>query len=274
MFYPPCSMLVVNIPCHPLSKKVLLAQYGTEPITLDNHDPLFDILNSSLLRPPAVKNREHYTAQISFALDDRIAEHVNRHAHQIGHRLLRYHKPMLCWFVMGCFRAKGKGAVWAAIEDFLRIHEVDEDEYPTETAYKLFQRQGWKFQEKSPRFSVRTRDKAGVFVNRKKAVRAKLAAPLQPLTISMKDIEVELAVARFLGAYSRCFRRAPASLPKHARVYTYVSLQALTIREAAEKLGMKPTGVQYCLQSIRNRMKKNPTVARLMDESIALPAEK
>ena len=267
-------MLSVTIPCHPLSRKMLLAQYGQEPITLDNHDPLFDVLSAPRVRAVAAKNRSALSAEITFALDDRIAQHVAEHAIQIGLRIFRHHKPMLCWFVLGSYRAKGKGVVWGAIEEFLSIHNVEEDDYSTETAHKLFQRFGWNFDKKNGHFSGRMREKPGVKTSRKKQVRAKLCKPIQPLTIAMKDIEVELAIGRFLVSYSKCFRRTPGYLPKHARVYTYITMQALSVREAAEKLGMSRTGVQNCLASFRARLRRNPTVARLIEESVALPAGK
>lgn len=267
-------MLTVTIPCHPLSRKMLLAQYGAEPITLDNHDPLFDMLTAPRVRPIVAKSKSALSAEITFALDDNIAAHVSRHAIQVGQRLFRHHKPMLCWFVLGCYRARGKGVVWGAIEDFLALHDVEEDDYSTETAHKLFQRFGWNFDKKNGHFSGRMREKPGVKMSRKKRVRAKICKPIQPLTITMKDIEVELAIGRFLVSYSRCFRRTPGYLPKHARVYTYITMQHLSIRDAAAKLSMSRTGVQNCLTSFRARMRRNPTVARLMEESIALPAEK
>lgn len=267
-------MLQVAIPCHPMSRKVLLAQYGAEPITLENQDPLFDVLTSSRIRPTAVKNRAALSSQITFALDDRIAQYVENNGLQIGHRLFRHHKPMLCWFVLGYFRAKGKGVVWGAIEEFLSIHEVDEDEYSTETAHKLFQRFRWNFDEKNARFSGRMRENPGVKMSRKKQRHAKTCKPVKPMTISMKDIEVELAIGRFLVNYSRCFSRTPDFLPKHARVYTYITMQKLSVRDAAQKLGMSRTGVQNALTSFRNRLNRNPTVSRLIEESIALPDRK
>lgn len=267
-------MHIVSIPCHPLSRKVLLAQYGEEPITLRNHDPLFDILTATRVRNTTAKAREAFRATIAFALDDRIAAHVNENSLQVGMRLFRYHKPMLYWFVLGVYRSRGKGVVWGAIEEFLRLHDVDEDEYSTETAHKLFQRFGWNFDEKNARFSGRLRDNPGVKMSRKKRVRAKLCKPIQPLTIGMKDIEVELAIGRFLVTYSQCFRRTPGYLPKHARVYTYITMQKLSVRDAAQKLSMTRTGVQNCLTSFRARLRRNPTVARLMDEALALPAGK
>lgn len=267
-------MHIVTIPCHPLSRKVLLAQYGEEPITLRNHDPLFDILTATRVRSATARAREAFRSTVDFALDERIAANVNENALQVGMRLFRYHKPMLYWFVLGVYRGRGKGVVWGAIEEFLRLHDVDEDEYSTETAHKLFQRFGWNFDEKNARFSGRLRDKPGVKMSRKKSARAKLCKPLQPLTISMKDIDVELAIGRFLVAYSARFTRTPGYLPKHARVYTYITMQKLSVRDAATKLSMTRTGVQNCLTSFRARLKRNPTVALLIEEALALPTGK
>ena len=105
-------------------------------------------------------------------------------------------------------------------------------------------------------------------------LRAKLCKPVKPLTISMRDIDVELAIGRFLIAYSSAFTRTPEYLPKHARVYAYITMQSLSVREAAGKLGMSRTGVQNSLTSFRSRLRRNPAVARMIDEACALPPEK
>lgn len=257
-----------------MSRKVLLSQYGTEPISLDNHDPLFDTLSCSRVRVSTIKNRSVLSSKISFALDDRIAQHVQAQAMQVGHRIFRLHKMMLCWYVVGCYRAKGKGVVWGSIEEFLSMHGVEEDEYAVETAHKLFQRFGWNFDKKNADFSGRMREKPGAKMSRKIVRHASGIKTIKPLTITMRDIDAELAIGRFLVAYSRCFRRTPNFLPKHARVYTYITMQELSIRQAAQKLGMTRTGVQNSLSSFRARMRRNPTVARLIEDAIALPVEK
>lgn len=256
-----------------MSRKILLSHYGRqEPITLSNHDPLFEII-AGTQAPAVARQRQMLTAEITFALDDELARRLNAHAAAVGARLFKHHKMMLCWFVLGFVRAKGKGHAMPSVEEFLTLHQVDEDEYATDSAYKLFQRFGWNFEEKNRRFSGRLRGNPSAELSRKKRLRASLAKPLQPCVYNMKDIDAELATARFLAAYSRHFTRTPNYLPKHARVYAYMTMQGLSIRMLAEKLGMTRSGVHNSLQSFRRRMERNPAVSRLMADAIALPSD-
>lgn len=262
-------MLTVTLPVHPLSRKVLLAHYGAEPIILDNHDPLFDVISSPRLTP--VKDLKSLTAQVTFAFNDALAERLAAHAAQIGLRIFKYHKPLLCWFVLGYRRAKGKGHAMPSVGDWLALHDVDEDEYSTDSAYKLFQRFGWDFDEKNRLFSGRIKTKPGAEMTAKKRARAKKCKPVRALTFSMRDIDVELAVGRFLCAYRKCFRFTPNFLPAQARIYAYITMQGLSTREAAKKLSRSQPTIWHSLNSFRERMQRNPTVARLMADAIALP---
>jgi hypothetical protein len=265
-------MLTVTFPVHPLSRKVLLAHYGNEPIVLDNHDPLFDVISSPRLTP--VKDLKSLSAEITFAFQPALAERVAAQGSQIGLRIFKYHKPLLCWFVLGYKRAKGKGHAMPSVGDWLAMHDVDEDEYSTESAYKLFQRFGWDFDAKNRLFSGRMKGKPGAEMTAKKRARAKNCKPVKALTFSMRDIDVELATGRFMQAYRQCFRVTPVFLYSQARIYAYITMQGLSTREAAKKLARSQPTIWHSLHSFRNRMERNPTVARLMADACALPEPK
>lgn len=252
-----------------MSRKVLLAQYGAEPIILDNHDPLFEIICTP--RNTSIRNKESLSTQITFSLNDETAAHLASRPVQVGLRLLKHHKLQLCWFVLGHVGAKGKGHAMPAVEKWLTLHDVDESEYGTDSAYKLFQRFGWNFDKKNRLFGGRLRGKPGAEMTAKKRARAKLARPVEAYTYTWSDIAVELAVSRFLAAYTECFRHLPKFLPTQARMYAYVKMQSLSTRDIARKLHRSQATVWGSLHSLQNRMHRNPTIARLMQEAIALP---
>lgn len=254
-----------------MSRAIMLSEYGGEPVTLEAHDILFEIINTRITSEKINKKQE-LTSCITIAVNPRLAAHLAQHGRIAGIRLFKFHKYMLCRYADAQLRVKGKGHARPAIQEFLNLYGVEEDEYSLESAYKLFQRFGWNFDKKNANFSGHFRRNPGVKLSRKKKERARLCQPIKPLTIAIKDINVELAIGRFIAAYSRCFRRTPRILLKHARVYTYINMQALSVREAAEKLGMSRTGVQNSMSSFRSRMRRNPTVARMIEESIALSA--
>lgn len=263
-------MQTVVVPCHPLSLAVLRTHYGTLPIILANHDPFFELLSGTRRRDSSSKT-ETFTAEVSLVVNDHLARHIQLFATDIARRMYRHHKMMLCWYVVAQVRLKGFGGAKPAVRDWLDIHGVDEDAYSVDTAYKLFQRFGWDLKEKNGQFSKQILRKMEAGLHRKSAARAKSFDRINPLRMRMKDVEVQLIVARFLTAYSTAYNRVPVCLPKHISIYLYKEVQGYTEREVAAKLNLKHSGVHHALVSMRNRLQHNPTVRRLMEEALALP---
>jgi hypothetical protein len=264
-------MIEVIIPCHPLTRKVLLAHYGQEPFILENHDPLFDLLSGSRIRPASRRAADGLTHKAAFLVCDELALHMASHAHAIGIKLLRYHKQQLCWYTVAHVRGRGKGVARTAISDWLLMHGITEDDYGLDSAYKLWQRFGWNFGEKNPRFVGHLQPKPGGHLSNKTRRRANAVLPVRPLIVRHKDIECELALGRFLGAYGSTFRRTPKVLPRHARVYVYVEVQGLSARDAARKLGIAHSTAAHAVSRMRYLMQRNPTVRHLWVASLGLP---
>lgn len=265
-------MLPVVLKVHPLSRKVLVSQYGTEQIFLRNHDTIFDLLTGQRQRHITVgATADQLVAEITFYVQDRLAHHIQEHAYQIALKLFRHHIQLMRWYAAAQVRALGRGNAKTAILDWMYLHGVDEDDFSSDAAYKSFQRFGWNFDEKNAEFSGHLRRKSAGNLARKMRNRAKLIKPLSGLVINMEDSRVELAAARFLTSYSNTFRRIPAKLPKYAKVYLYVRMQELSNRQAEKKLSMNRTAIRYAIQAMRQRMDKNPTVAQLLEQCIDLP---
>lgn len=267
------NMLEVSIKCHPLSYRVLYTHYGTDRIALTNHDPLFDTLTSSRPRHTCGVSRDGYTATIVFLLKDKIAANVQANAAAIADRLFREHKRMLCWYVAAQIRAGGKGNAKPAVQDWLWLHKVTEEDYATDAAYKLFQRFCWDFDKKNAQFSGQLRRKAAGILSRKTAANAKNIEELNPLIMKAKDITVELSINRFFSAYTATYTRIPAKLGKHVRIYMYVTQQSLTVREASKKLGISRNGIHHALKAMNLRIQQNAAFQDIMNTAVALPQE-
>lgn len=263
----------VSIPVHPLTKRVLLSEFGAEPIILPNHDFIFKMLTGSDIRARQQRHLNKLTAQVSFLLDERFARHVEQYGRSIGAALMAYHFQVLCRFADSALQIKGKGHVKAAIEGWLYMYGIDENEYPADNAYKLWQRHGWSLKEKNPHFFGRSRDISAGITSKKMRLRASRPEPLRPMVMLKSEIEVELAVARFVAAVCACFRRPPKKLAQHARIYYYVNLSGLSCRDVEAKLGIPKSSVCYACQSIAYRAQANRTFALMLAESAnsALP---
>lgn len=264
-------MIQVSIPVHPLSFKVLLAHYGQQPFILENHDPLFDLLSGSRVRSTSRRAASVLTVDASFLVCDELARHMSTHAHEIGVKLLRHHKHLLCQYAVAHLRAQGKGVARTAIADWLAMYGITEDEYGLDSAYKLWQRFGWNIAEKNGQFVGQMRRKSAGHLSNKTRRRANAVLAQKPLTLRYRDIECELALSRFLSAWASTFRRTPKVLPRHARVYVYVEVQHITCRQAAQKLNMPHSTAAHAVSRMRYMMQRNPTVQHLMRAAVGLP---
>ncbi len=251
-----------------MSRKVLLAQYGAEPIALKNHDPLFDLMSGARPRHSAGVRNEHLSASIQVVVSRTLARAISLSPHEIGWRLLRLHKQQLCWYAVSQVRLKGKGAAMPAIRDWLSLHEVDEEEYGLETAYKLWLRFGWDFDRKNAFFSARLRRKSE---GRKSAEHASF----KPLELSRRatfdDVVLGLRARTFIEAYQERFTRVPQSLHKHITVYLVVHRQHLSQAAAAGKLNLTRYNVRTALAAIRRRAERNRAFAAMLEAALALP---
>ncbi len=257
-------MLQVTIPCHPLSRAILLSEYGAEPVVLENHDYLFEVVNTRITPDDLRRKKSELTAFVALAVNDRLAAHLARYGQIAGQRLFKYHKQLLCRYADAQTRARGKGHARPSIQEFLNLYGVDEDAYGLESAYKLYQRFGWEIGKKNADFLGRMRRKPGAVLSEKIAV-DKGPDP-------NADIFAELAVARFMAAVQTCLKRYHRRLEKQTRAYIYVERCGHTIRSAADLLGIPPSTVHHRCSAMRQRLSRSHTFASLLADALALPA--
>lgn len=252
-------MLTVTIPCHPLSRAIMLSEHGAEPIVLDSHDILFEIINSRIT-PDDLRQKTQLTNFLELHINDRLAAHLSTYGHIAGARLYKFHKHLLCRYADAQVRVKGKGHARPAIQEFLNLYQVDEDQYSLETAYKLFQRFNWEIQKKNPHFLAQMRRKPGEVLSKKNT--GDHSAP---------DLPAELAVARFMSAIQLRMKRHHRRLEKQVRAYIYIEVSGLSTRQAAERLGLPHSTAAYCARAMRLRCIRNKTYSSLLEEALALP---
>ena len=263
-------MRVVSIPVHPMTAQVLISEYGPGPIVMNNHDPLFTFLTCSPLRTRMQRGSDLLSKEVSFLVNDQLAMHLQSNDWQIGSALLKFHKQELCKFAAAAVMLGYKGGAKAALYVWLKERGVGEDDYSLETAYKLWQRFGWKIVAgKSTTFCGQTRGKAAAILTAKTSRVPKRIKCIQHNKMTLSEIEIELAAHRFTKLVLNCFRRYPRKLVGHARIYYYVIHTPMSERCVAKKLGLPYTTLQRALTSIRIKSEKNITLQRLL--SAALP---
>lgn len=262
-------MRAVEIPLHPLSARALSSEYGPGPICMSTHDPLFTFLTCSPLRSRISRGGDVLTASATFSVDDRLAMHLQGNAQAIGYALLKLHKQELCKFAAAAVMLNYRGGAKAAIGMWLAANNVDEEEYSLETAYKLWQRHGWKFcGEKNTTFFAHCRGKAAAVLSKKTRIVPTPPRALSGTVQTLSQIEAELAAQRFAAAIKSCFRRPYKHLPVQARIYYYVERAGLSSRQAAQMLSLPQTSIAYAVRSIRRKAAHNLTLAKLLNSAL------
>lgn len=265
-------MKQIILPLHPFSRAILTAEHGPEPLIIRQHDVLFAQLSLRRVRPRGsmLQIRQTLTTGVALLLDDDHAAHVIPHAYHVGVCLFRLHKETMCRYVHAC-NLNGVPAL-QAIRQFYALHQVTEDDYQEESAWKAWQR--WanrKKREKKPHFFCQKTGKVSVFLAKKMGRRANFSMPLQAFTLSLSDIGAELATARFLSAYVSIFPRQPKLLARHARIYFYMMCEGLNTHDVQRKLGVSHQSASYARRAMESRARHNQTFRRLLHENIALP---
>jgi hypothetical protein len=154
-------MQQIILPCHPLTRRVLIAEYGQEPILLPNRDLLFSLINTTPLRSRVSHERafEVLTSTISLQVHDRLAARLKNSWDAAGFLLLKFHKDAACRYVSTMY-GLGQDAR-PALQDWLKRHSVEEDDYSLDSAYKMWQRWIWDFSGKNKEYIARTRPNGG-----------------------------------------------------------------------------------------------------------------
>jgi hypothetical protein len=263
------EVMSVTINIHPLSARVLSSLYGSEGVVMCATDPMFDLLSSKGNTLSATTTKE-YTAPVNFLINEKLARQLANNPVNVAHRLFRYHKHLMCWYVATQVQVRGRGSAKAAIYDWMQLHRVSEDDYSSETLYKVFQRFGWNISSKNIEISGRLRNKTASILSPKK--RAKWGTQTARQQTDVSDSLVELAIANFLAKYQLTFRAVPVKLPKHIRIYMYVTAQKLSYRAAATKLGSSCNGVHTATRAMQQRISRNIAIRDMVAEVLtALP---
>lgn len=257
-------MLQVEIPVHPMSRAILQCEYGAEPIHLAEQDITWEIISTRVTNDD-LRKKTQLTAYISIVTNNRLAAHLARYGLIAGLRLYKFHKHLLCRYADAQVRVKGKGHARPAIQEFLNLYGIEEDHYSLDSAYKLYQRFHWEIKKKNSGFLERMRRKPGAIMFEKMKARD----DIQP----ERDISAELAVARFMSAVHHLMKRNHRRLEKQARAYIYVCESGKSFREVSALLDQPIGTVHYSVSAMRRRMERNPRIASLLHESLALPTQ-
>lgn len=260
------SVKQLLLPVHPFSRRILLKEYGgVEPLGIRPNDILFSMLSVARLRDRnnAVRMRELLKAEVTFELDNAIATHIALRCDQVGLHLFKWHKDQLCRYVDVCLRRGGITAA-GAIREFYDMHNIGEDDFAFDSAWKMWQRHNAESRKGNPVFSGRIRGTTPVVFS-KKTGRPRAV----PLPVS--DDTIEACAARLADVITGCLRQSPKALLKHTRCYLYLYYARRDHRSVAARLRMPVSSVYYGANVIRDWRETDPTFRRLLRQVCDLP---
>lgn len=265
-YFPAQSVKTIVLPVHPFSRRILLSEYGkAEPIGIRPNDILFSMLSVARVRDRnnAVRMRELLKAQVSFELDTAIATHIALRCDQVGLHLFKWHKDQLCRYVDLCLRRGGITAA-GAIREFYELHDIGEDDFAFDSAWKMWQRHNAETGKENPVFSGRIRGATGVFFSKKRG-RPRI------VELPVSDEAVEALAARLADVLDGCLRNTPPRLLKHTRCYLYLYYARRNHRAVADRMRMPVSSVYYGANAIRTWRETDPTFRRLLNQVCDLP---
>lgn len=138
-------MNVIHLPVAPLSRKILLTEYGPEPIHLGERNLLYRQMCYRVDRTPwLMRHQQILTTTIQIQINRHLWEKVKQAPHQIGYHLYELHKDRMFTWVSGRVSSPESEQL-GAIRLYLERYRVEEDEFSLDTAYRLWKR----FKEKA-----------------------------------------------------------------------------------------------------------------------------
>lgn len=152
-------MFVVALPVTPFTYKALKFQYGPEKIEVKRSDALFKNLSKKTFTQKDFWAKKYCTKTIEVKVPEELKTHLeNVNIWELGYMLhFSEVKDLLDTIEFVVFHLKQDAM--SCIKNYLVARDIDEDDYPLETAYKNWQRRKEKKIGKKAQFRITKRHK-------------------------------------------------------------------------------------------------------------------
>lgn len=245
-------MMLVQLPVTGLSRKILLAEYGSDPIKLTIHDLLFQQLCYHRILKESNTSRLKGTlrATVGLCLNGKLAKRVTRNGAQLGYHLYLYHRRLM----MNYIEAQTGVGIPAkyALQNFYNEYDITEDDFDQETAYKYWHRHKARKKTKI----VWTKEYCSVVLNYKKLT------PAEAVRISQSSEVVPRIIECFK---SNCFDKIsspPKQLLTHLHIYLQVELCCKRVGAVAREMKIHKNSVYYAVKVINSYLDTDPVISQ------------
>lgn len=133
-------MKQIILPVAPLSRKILLSEYQSEPILAPKKSLFYHKLKfrSTDFYSRPQRLMKLLTARVTVEVPNAIADSISRHRYHVGYYLYINDVEEMCKFATAQHAAGVK--VMQALRNYYALHNIDEEDFARETAYKRYQR--------------------------------------------------------------------------------------------------------------------------------------
>lgn len=248
------NAVVINV--SPMTRQMMLSNYGNEPIQLYAKSDIYDLLHIMPHSDSANEAAATLTATIMVLVNKTIEKRLMTKAGRVvGMALHRYYirkqNEFIEWSVASGAEAK------ASLESFREVHAIDEDHYALESAYRSWSR----YNRLKKNYSILVKEKR-YFVPRK--INQALA-PISP----QKVIE---SVASIYGIGKEdIFKRRNCNEPKKVLAYVLSKEGGMTLKQIAVHLRQRNlTRIAESIECIDFLKQKDSTLKQRVDSCINL----
>lgn len=258
-------MNIIELPVHPMSKKMLLAEYGQEPIRLRHHDRLHEQLrvDPTQISSNLSQSRGTLSTSIQIEINDNLATKLQRGqlSFRIGIHIYKEHLNMLFTHVAAYINTGHEATT--GIGDFLNKYHIEEDDFAFETAYRYWHReQKRKNKRKNGHyFSVELTEKVSICTRIRRVIN-----PVQDRVVqkALKDFIIQYrAWADRTNTKQQKSKRSSKCLIKHITAYTLRKVANFHPEQIAERTKLKKRSVYKAIHSAESWLQAYPQLRRI-----------
>ena len=250
-------MISIIIPVHPMSRKILLTENGSEPIKITSHNFLYHQLSYS--RVQDATNLKHLqqvlTSQITIICDNKIGSHLTNELFQVGGYLYSFHKTQMTTYVLGQTQLGGEAR--EALRMFYSSYNITEDDYDQDSAYRYWTR----FLEKKREILAPKYPKRILF-------QGKPGQRLKSYACLYSDLDLSEIHEHFMARAQEILTYVPVKLSKHSMLYIFHQFGKRPPLYMVDKFGVPRRTYSYGVRAMKKNLQSNISLNNIMKECI------
>lgn len=227
-------MTILTIYVSPLSKKILLAEYGCEPLTVQKGDMLYDQMRTGRKgKRVGERTMKNLSEPVKIAMYDDLAVFIRNRNAALGILINNYHRDLLMRYIDAL--QEMNIPIRESVRMFYKKYNITEEDYSQEAAWRRFSFFAKTRKQKHRNFGTITLPEAS-----------------QNLTLPLYQADQEIIEkAEAILAQLEASRRMPKVFGKHLTFYLLYQHGGYTVRQVAAKMGSKRNTVWSGINSIK-----------------------